>query len=191
MVVRLPKPLPTPLPAPLPRPLPMWRPLGKGVGCAPGVVEATAYRPVRPVKRPPMETSAARKAPPSPFPRARVSSLGKEMEPKMKQESKRTTTVIPAAPGHFTISCDFAEGIVHFDTSPIIAWEVAVVEYEKAEPFRCVTAIPVNNCGFEAVLHPDGTVDRDGCRATGWRAGDYFDSLDAFKAAAMKHYGVS
>jgi len=111
----------------------------------------------------------------------------------MNQEAKRTVTIIPAAPGHHAISHDFSEGELHVYTSPIIAWEVLVVEHKAADHFRWVTPIPADNCGFDAVLHPDGRVDRnESCPSYSgtWERGDVFDSMDEYKLAAHRHYAA-
>ena len=109
----------------------------------------------------------------------------------MKQERERTVTVIPAAPGYLTLSVDYSKGEVRINTMPIIAWEVMVEEYEARDNFHWVTPIPADNCGFDAVLRPDGQVYRN--ESSPWRAsgGDFFDSLDAFKAAVLKEARAS
>jgi len=106
----------------------------------------------------------------------------------MEQERKRTTTVIPAAPGYLALSVCCDAGGVEILTMPIIAWEVFVEEHEARENFRWVTPIPADNCGFDAVLRPDGQVfrneDSPWCGSSS--GGDFFDSIDAFKAAVIK-----
>jgi hypothetical protein len=109
----------------------------------------------------------------------------------MKQEPKRTVTIIPAAPGHHAISFEVLDGVVHIYTSPIIAWEVVVVEHKTADHFRRITPIPADNCAFDAVLHPDGQVDRNDSSPSyggSWEHGDVFASLDDYRHAAYKHH---
>lgn len=104
------------------------------------------------------------------------------------REPKRTVTIISAAPGHHAISFDVVDGVVHIDTAPVIAWQVAVTERQGAEDFIWVTPVPADNCDFDAIMRPDGQVERNGfsLRADSWSGGDVFDSLDAFKAAVLK-----
>jgi hypothetical protein len=99
------------------------------------------------------------------------------------KEVKITTHVIPAAPGYQAFQWEVRDGVVHIDPSPIIAWVVR-------EPVFDNRALPVtdDNLDLPGVLRPDGRLfllEYHPQRA-GWRGGDWYDSLDEFKADVLK-----
>jgi hypothetical protein len=103
---------------------------------------------------------------------------------------KRTVTVIPAAPGHHAVSHDCSDGELHVRTSPIIAWEIRLTDYGNGDHGGLVLPISTH-FAFDAILHPDGKVDRnDNCPSYDgmWERGDFFDSMEDYKWAAYKHY---
>lgn len=98
-----------------------------------------------------------------------------------------TTHIIPAAPGYQAFQWEVRDGVAHIDLSPVIAW-IVQGSGDWMEPDSWALPVTDDNISLPGVLRPDGRVFllEYHPQRNGWRGGDWYDSIDAFKADVLK-----